>query len=496
MVNLFLKLLAIRLVNSLTMATFFQADEYWQALEPAHWWVFGYGGLTWEWELGLRSALHPLIYTVPYYIVQALGLDYNWIIIAPKIVNGVIAAIGEYYLYHLTLVKTKDKQLAKWVLALSLFSVWNWMCWTRSFANSLELSFTIVSLYWLERGLVNKCLCLAAVTCVIRPTNAIIWIVEFLPRVFRKPTLMVNAMVIGMIVLSLDSIVNYTFYGRLVSPILTFFKFNATSNLSAFYGVSRLDFYFDQGIPILLLHYVPFFIYGVWLAGWFNFDNWLILIYLLAFTCIQHKEFRFIYPLMPFMLQKTARGVIAFKSKVNQILFNILKLIAIVIFIVLSYYLTRVHESAEYEMPSLIRSHVLDSYTDHPVSVGFLTPCHSTPFQSHIHLPQDVVDIWYLTCLPPLDSPLEGYKDESDYFYEDPLLFLQNNFPKRLTLKRDCPGFRHCWPEYIVMFEILWNDNEVQSFLNNSYEVLEARDNTLVHWDDRREGQMLLLKHI
>lgn len=498
MIDLFLKLLGFRLTNAIVIGTFFQADEYWQALEPAHWWVFGYGGLTWEWEQGLRSALHPLLYTVPYYVVKWLHLDYDWFVIAPQIVNGFIAAIGEFYLYHLTLAKSNNKQLANWVLSLSLFSIWNWMCWTRSFANSLELTMTIVSLYWLECGRVNRCLCLAAVTCVVRPTNAIIWVVTFFPRVIKNPCLVINAITIGSIVLGIDSMINYKFYSTWVSPMTTFFKFNVTSNLSAFYGIAGLDFYFDQAIPILLLHYTPFFIYGVWLTK-SSLDNWVMMIYLSVFSCIQHKEFRFIYPLMPYMLQSTARGVIAFKSHVKPTMFNTLKYVAMAIFFAMSYYLTRVHEAGEYKMPSLIRQHVLESYNNGhtaPVSVGFLTPCHSTPFQSHIHLPPDILDIWYLTCLPPLDTPLKGYKDESCYFYDDPLQFLQRRFPEKLTLGGDCQGFAHCWPEYIVMFETLWDVSEIHSFLRDSYTVVESVDNTLIHWDDRRQGDILLLEHV
>lgn len=47
------RLLAPLLIRSLQLAlpqTFFQPDEFYQALEPAHWLVFGYGHLTWEWR--------------------------------------------------------------------------------------------------------------------------------------------------------------------------------------------------------------------------------------------------------------------------------------------------------------------------------------------------------------------------------------------------------------------------------------------------------------
>lgn len=51
-------LFAFRLINALCTRTFFQPDEYFQALEPAWQWAFGDGSgawLTWVSQLGLRA---------------------------------------------------------------------------------------------------------------------------------------------------------------------------------------------------------------------------------------------------------------------------------------------------------------------------------------------------------------------------------------------------------------------------------------------------------
>ena len=45
--NVLLFLIAIRLANALTVRTFFQPDEYFQALEPAWQWAFGPGAGAW-----------------------------------------------------------------------------------------------------------------------------------------------------------------------------------------------------------------------------------------------------------------------------------------------------------------------------------------------------------------------------------------------------------------------------------------------------------------
>lgn len=69
--------LLVRITIALSTRTFFQPDEYFQALEPAHHLVFGYGDLTWEWlnPVPIRSILFPGIDAVVYAALKALNLD-------------------------------------------------------------------------------------------------------------------------------------------------------------------------------------------------------------------------------------------------------------------------------------------------------------------------------------------------------------------------------------------------------------------------------------
>lgn len=57
--------------------TFFQPDEFYQALEPAHHAVFGYGHLTWEWlsTPPIRSIAYPGLFIPIYWILKITGLD-------------------------------------------------------------------------------------------------------------------------------------------------------------------------------------------------------------------------------------------------------------------------------------------------------------------------------------------------------------------------------------------------------------------------------------
>jgi GPI mannosyltransferase 3 len=69
--------LVVRVTIALATRTFFQPDEYFQALEPAHYLVFGYGDLTWEWtsKPPIRTILYPALNIPIYWLLKILRLD-------------------------------------------------------------------------------------------------------------------------------------------------------------------------------------------------------------------------------------------------------------------------------------------------------------------------------------------------------------------------------------------------------------------------------------
>lgn len=58
----------LRLANALSVRTFFDPDEHYQGHEIAHIAVFGYGYQSWEWNVGLRSFLHPGVLSLLYWL--------------------------------------------------------------------------------------------------------------------------------------------------------------------------------------------------------------------------------------------------------------------------------------------------------------------------------------------------------------------------------------------------------------------------------------------
>ncbi len=127
--DILLFLIAFRVLNALSIRTFFQPDEYFQSLEPAWHMVFGKDSgawITWvlqihssnlsrllirekEWEHRLRSAIHPLIFAGVYYIASTLSqilqlspaYRADLLIAAPKVLQAVFAAFGDHYTWKL-----------------------------------------------------------------------------------------------------------------------------------------------------------------------------------------------------------------------------------------------------------------------------------------------------------------------------------------------------------------------------------------------------------
>ena len=94
--------LAVRTLQALLTSTFFQPDEFFQALEPAHQLVFGYGHLTWEWRCirPIRSIVYPVVFVPAYWLVKVLGLEYGqWLVKSFLRLSAVGPMINDYYRY-------------------------------------------------------------------------------------------------------------------------------------------------------------------------------------------------------------------------------------------------------------------------------------------------------------------------------------------------------------------------------------------------------------
>ncbi|KAG5420273.1 GPI10 [Candida metapsilosis] len=472
-IKLFCIIFIIRLVNAISIQTFFQADEFYQSLEPAHNFIYGYGYVTWEWHAKLRSSIHPFIYSLGYKFAKENEL-LIWFV--PKLINSLIATVTEFQLFRFVQVYSRDVQLARVTLMLSLLNPFNWYVLTRSFSNNLETCLTISALrFWPWTGEIGNyhwyvSLGFGVLSCIIRPTNALLWMplgIWLLSKHRLSLTWVVYSLIEVCVLFSLSVALDYFFYQEFTIPIYNFLHFNVVKNLSIFYGVAPWHFYLLQAAPLMMMLYLPFLLFGL------RKDILLFssLFYLVGFSLIQHKEFRFIMPLQPIMLYYAARGYQRLEMGKHFVLLGIILNVLIAIFF------SNVNERGVIDIMNFVKSHYESSF-------GFLTPCHSIPWQSNLHDPN--LQAWFLTCEPPLHlsnpsmSEIKSYRDQSDEFYDNPQSFIKQNLGSTLY-----------YPDYIVVFSPL--KELIEQELGNYY-LYKQYFNSYFHWDSRRTGDLIIFK--
>ncbi|KAK3633648.1 glycosylphosphatidylinositol anchor biosynthesis [Elasticomyces elasticus] len=529
-------LLALRLVNASSVQTFFQPDEYFQSLEPA--WQIAFGKdagawITWEWREHLRSSLHPMLFAAVYrgaaqlcdLLQIAEGSRTVILLAAPKIFQACIAAAAlNYWPWQWSLVTEQSK-----VEPPPSNTDFDPTKMVRQFKSSPDQTDDAVtdplSLTSAPAGLYIS-LSLAAVACILRPTNIIIWTAIAICLLGRNVDLQKTTTLISSVVLCGGSVLAFTlsldraYYGEWVFPPFKFLYFNIVQAVSGFYGHNRVDYYFTEGLPLLLTTTLPFATIGLWqslrpgmdrtmLRGYVERQTRVVLAVaiittVLAMTMISHKEMRFIYPLLPMLHILAARPVASFFGAVpaNRVKLGFI-LFLLIINICIAGYVTLVHQRGVIDVMHYLRreqeGRMLGNGNN--VTIGFLMPCHSTPWRSHLVYPE--IKAWALTCEPPLNLGVDErnrYEDEADVFYNDPASWIDANLKDRKSMSltdsevlepRAGDEARRDWPEYLVFFEHLELITSVV-VRDTRYQECWRTFNTHWHDDGRRRGDVVV----
>lgn len=298
------------------------------------------------------------------------------------------------------------------------------------------------------------------------------------------------------------------------------------SSISLVYGRNAWHYYFTQAIPILCASSLPLVVKGLYLCLWVPTHSphpkdpksskstsesleilagtvlWTIAVYSLS----GHKEWRFIHPMLPILHIFAAKALMeSSKSKLTEKQVGAraglakfprtapkshLALLLLQLPVIL--YCITYRSSPQVSAMNYLRS--LSQGGGRVRSIGFLMPCHSTPWQSHLHTPQ--LDhpgrLWAIGCEPPLQGQdIDRYRDQTDVFYESPLGYLKTRFPPDVDLtfppsSYPCspPGipenpisgegpahveeWKHEWPEYLVMFGHLLDSPGIHDYLTKT----------------------------
>ncbi|KAF2970570.1 hypothetical protein GQX73_g2989 [Xylaria multiplex] len=351
-------------------------------------------------------------------------------------------------------------------------------------------------------------LLLAAFAVLLRPTNIFIWVAICTLVLTRftldgkspldKRVLFIlfrEVFVCGSTALGVSLVCDRWYFGEWKFPPFAWLYFNVTRDLAKFYGQNDWHYYLSQGIPLLCTTMTPFVIQGlvksldaessypVTTSNTLKTLTFIIATTISSLSLVSHKEIRFIQPLLPALHILAAPYITSFFTTISVSGVTTcppptlgwkrkpLLAAALLINVVVGGYLSWFHAAAPIQVMSFIRSEfervhpdylnfgraspnaTLSSedgiYEPQELFAIFLTPCHSTPWRSHLVYP--ALSARALTCEPPLDtepnSPeRSAYQDETRRFYAEPVDFLAKKI-----WPRNAPGEHMA--RYIVGFE-------------------------------------------
>lgn len=320
---------------------------------------------------------------------------------------------------------------------------------------------------------------LAAVAVLLRPTNLLIWVTVATVALARPMlrgrspitsrvifVLFREAVLCGSAGLVLSALSDRLYFGEWTFPPYHFLQFNLSLDLAVFYGEMDWHYYLSQGITQLTMTFLPFALIGLYTsAASFNPGatalqnntlkalSFTVVTTLTALSFIAHKEVRFILPLLPILHVLAApsfatlfsappgrqpsqgrTALLAGLLLVNLIVATYLSLFHAAAPISVMHYLRHEYERIH---PDRLDLHLTQPVMNHYHSLSslqvsidengadelfalFLTPCHATPWRSHLVYPS--LRARALTCEPPLhtaprSAERKAYMDETKRFY-------------------------------------------------------------------------------
>ncbi|CAL1604053.1 unnamed protein product [Knipowitschia caucasica] len=467
-----------RLVNCFLVQTSFVPDEYWQSLEISHHMVFNYGYMTWEWKEGIRGYSYPLLFAFVYKILFYINYDsvylLKWL---PRILQTLLAALADIK-YFFVIGNLESKDTAKWTFICHLSSWFTWYCCTRTLTNSMETTLSTLALcYFPLPGSTSqsswKYLTLVALAVLVRPTALIVWFPLLLYHFFQEENklklVIQRYALVGAVAFLISTMIDCLFYGKWTFVQFNFIKMNIFHGVADFYGSHPWHWYFTQGFPAVIGPHLPLFLHGSTVA----FRRYKILLAtitwtLIVYSLLPHKEFRFIYPVLPLCM--IFCGISLAGLKVWQ---RTVAVFLVVSNLLPALYTGLIHQRGTLDVMGHLQS-LCDLHENNlQPNVLFLMPCHSTPYYSHLHCP---INMRFLECPPNLG---DGYVDESAIFYDNPLQWLRASFPYKSSL-----------PSHIIMFDVL--EKDIVTFLHGN-NFLKTAEVFHTHFAEGRVGRSIFI---
>ncbi|KAK8790953.1 hypothetical protein WA158_005584 [Blastocystis sp. Blastoise] len=324
---LFFCIFFIRLIESLLIQTTYWPDEYWQCSEISHLSVFGYGFRTWEWEYPpIRSHISNIHVLIFMKILSFFNLDTSWLIAyLPRLLQCILVSISDYYVYQWCLCLFHKYEYGYYSLLITLFNPYGTLIMLRTLSNSTIYCLFIFFLYSLsfpiyitQKQVLDYIIPFFIISFSFhtRPDCVLLYLPICIYILYKQKTYrsIIQILLLAILIFSFSSFI-CLFFDSIINHYISFplysnFIFNIYSSNSNLYGISPIYTYIILLLPALLGGFNIYLIKGLR-----NFPIFLLpllicfCISICLYSCISHKEDRFILPLLPLLYPFIAYGI-------------------------------------------------------------------------------------------------------------------------------------------------------------------------------------------
>lgn len=309
----FLIALALRVGVATRFPSMEWGDEVFNALEPAHHLAYGYGVVVWEWRLGIRSWIFPAFLAGVMRLTDWMGPGSFGYLGAIRFLLSLLSLTTVWFGYAWS--KRASGQAAA-IIAAGACATWYELVYfapkafTEVVAGNLLLPGLYLGVY--GEGLPEKKrLFLAGLFCglALALRNQLAPTVLFAGLYFchtswrsRIPPVSMGIL-LPVIAFGLVDAVTWSY------PFQSFFRYFwvvIIQGRSLIFGTEPWYWYFW----VLLIHFLPMFLLALVGVRRSPFLGWVAFIIIASHSLLAHKEYRFIYPVMPIVVTLAALGFV------------------------------------------------------------------------------------------------------------------------------------------------------------------------------------------
>jgi hypothetical protein len=319
-VLLALAALALRAGLALAVTTVFQPDEIFQSLEPAHRLTYGYGVITWEWIVGMRSWVLPYFLSAIMRATAWMGAGSSGYLFGVTLTLSLLSLTSIWFAY--AWARRVSGVLAAWIAALACAFHFTLIYFApRAFSEVIAAHVLLPGLYLgsFAEGKHEKrqlflagTLCGLAVCLRLQLAPAVLVAVLYFcyPRWRQRWLPVLGGVVLPVLLFGLVDKFTWSYPWQ---SFVLYFVMNVVKGRASTYGT---DPWYAYAIDLVRL--LGLWLLFVWHGARKNpFLTAIVLIIVVSHSVLAHKEIRFIYPVVPILLTLGSIGLVEIFSKSN-----------------------------------------------------------------------------------------------------------------------------------------------------------------------------------